>query len=143
MTILPKLIYESTLIHVKISAAFFVVAKMGKLILKFIQKFKRPRIAKTVMKNSKVWGFALFNFNTSLTTKTMWYWHKDRNIGQWNKTECLETNPFIYDQSVLTNVPEPFNGRRNSHFNKRSWDGWLSTCGRMTLDHLLHTTYKN
>lgn len=54
MAILPKLIYESTVIRVTISAAFFVVAKMDKLILKFIQKFKRPRIAKTVLKNSKV-----------------------------------------------------------------------------------------
>ena len=75
MSVLPNLIYRFNTTPIKIPASCFV--DIDKLILKFIWRGKRPRIANTLLKEkSKVVELMPPNFKTyykAAVIKTMWY----------------------------------------------------------------------
>ena len=113
MTIQANAIYSFNVIPIKLPMTFFTELEQN--ISQFIWNSQSSE------RRMELGGINLPDFRLYYKDKLImkvWYWHKNRNIDQWNKIESSEINPCTYGCLIFDKGGKNIQWGKDNLFNK-------------------------
>ena len=84
--------------------------------------------------------FLTSDYPKKVSHQDTWFWHKNRNIDQWNRIESPEIDPYTYGFLIFGKGGKNIQSGQRQHqciVNKWCWENWTATCKRIKVEHFL------
>ena len=106
---------DSTQSLIKLPMVFFT--ELEQITSQFVWQYRKTLNSQSILRKNGTGEINLPNFRLyykATVIKTVWYWHKDRNIDQWNKIESSEINPCTYGHIIFDKGDKNIQWRKNN-----------------------------
>ena len=118
ITTLPNAIYRFNVILIKLPMALFHRTRTKNFTIHM--EIQKPLNSQSSLEKEE-WSWRnkpSWLLTSASVIKIVWYWHKNRNIDQWNKIENPKINPHTYGYLIFDKGSKNIQWGKDSLFNK-------------------------